>query len=127
MSRDGTVYLVDRDEAVRNRLTRLFASAGYVVAGYASVEAFLAEFPAKGMACIVLDSDTVDLSRPDSRKALEGRGASHPVLFITSHNDAEARRRARAFGAEGYYEKPVDSAALVDAIEWALDSHELDI
>lgn len=106
----------------RTRLTRLFARAGYVVAGYASVEAFLAEAPTKGMACIVSDSDTADLSGSDFKKALVGKGASPPVLFITSESDAKACNKARAFGADGFYVKPVDGAALIDAIDWALET-----
>lgn len=55
------------------------------------------------------------------RKLIEG-GFKLPVIFITGFDTAETRSQAGKSGAFGYFRKPVDDQALLDAIQWALSS-----
>ena len=48
------------------------------------------------------------------------RGFRLPVIFITGFDDEEARSQAGKSGAFGYFRKPVDDQALLDAIHLAL-------
>jgi FixJ family two-component response regulator len=45
-----------------------------------------------------------------------------PVIFVTAHDSPETRDLAQRFGAAGYFRKPVDDQALLDAVAWALNS-----
>ncbi len=41
-----------------------------------------------------------------------------PVIALTAVDDPGAEAKARAFGAQFFFHKPVDSQALLDAIAW---------
>ena len=47
-------------------------------------------------------------------------GTRIPVVFITAHDDAITRERARRAGAVAYLPKPFDDASLIGAIHLAL-------
>jgi len=51
---------------------------------------------------------------------LETTGRKLPVIFVTAHDTPETREHALRVGAAGYFRKPVDELALLDAIAWAL-------
>ena len=48
-------------------------------------------------------------------------GMKLPVIFVTAEDSEDVRVRARAFGAAGFFLKPVDGTALINSIEQALD------
>jgi DNA-binding response OmpR family regulator len=41
-----------------------------------------------------------------------------PVIALSARDDPETRRIARELGAEAFFRKPVDAAALLDSIDW---------
>ena len=43
-------------------------------------------------------------------------GSSAAIIFVTAHKEPEFRKRAMEFGAAGFFEKPYDSQALLDAV-----------
>ena len=45
--------------------------------------------------------------------------SSSPLILLTAHDNEEMRAAARNAGAAGYFRKPVDTEALLDAIRWA--------
>jgi FixJ family two-component response regulator len=51
---------------------------------------------------------------------LRASGRSIPTIFITGHDDAVTRERARRAGAAGYVRKPLDEASLILAIAAAV-------
>ena len=52
---EGTIFIVDDDEAVRDSLGLLMRSLGYRARCYPSGEAFLEAFDPKAFGCLVLD------------------------------------------------------------------------
>ena len=57
--------------------------------------------------------------------ALIGSAGRHlPVIFVTAHDTPETRDLAKRLGAAGYFCKPVDDRALLDAIGWALSGRK---
>ena len=56
--------------------------------------------------------------------ALAEKGVTLPVVFVTAEDDDAARRNALAVNAAGFFRRPVDGPALIDAIGWALDKHK---
>ena len=123
MSRGETVYLVDDDASVRKGLGRLLRAAGYDVHVFDSAEEFLSTPRAKSDACVILDARMPWMSGTRLQDEIRARGMSLPVIFVTAEGSVGTRESALAFGAVAFFHKPVDGPALINAIEWALDSH----
>lgn len=114
------VYVIDDDASVRIALERLLRSAGMEAAAFDSVETFFEQADRERHACVVADvrmPGTIGLHLP---RLLAEKGWQDPVIFVTAHDTEETRRLAREAGAAGYFRKPVDDQALLDAIRWAL-------
>jgi FixJ family two-component response regulator len=56
------------------------------------------------------------------RLAAEGRHV--PIVFITGHDDARARREALAAGAAGFLLKPFEDECLLEAVARASARHD---
>lgn len=114
-----TIYLIEDDDSVRRAVTRLLETAGYKVEAFAEAEAFL-DFPfTRKNALLITD---IHLPGPDGlqlQKRLIDDGIAMPVIFITAYDSEEKRGKVKKMGAAAYFRKPVDGAALIDAIEWA--------
>ena len=117
-----TVYVVDDDAPLRRALQRLLRSVGFAVETFGTAEDLLAAETIPMADCLVLDIHLGTLSGFDLHDRLRGAGLSIPTIFITGHDDAFTRERARRVGAAGYVRKPFEEAALVAAIENALAS-----
>jgi FixJ family two-component response regulator len=115
-----TVCLVDDDAPLRRALQRLLVAVGFEVETFGSAEDFLAAPPAPPPDCLVLDIRLGTLSGFDLHDRLRASGVRIPTIFITGHDDAVTRERARRVGAAGYIRKPFDEASLVSAIENAM-------
>ena len=120
-----TVYIVDDDESMRRSLARLMRSAGYAAATFTSVAELIATERFDEPACVIADGRMHGGSGLELPKELRSRGRRLPVIIVTAHDTEEMRAEARQAGVAGYFRKPVDDQALIDAIEWALsERHE---
>lgn len=117
------IAVVDDDADVRVALTRLAASAGFMVESFESGAAFLNSIEHHEPDCVILDVHMPGVSGFDVQGALAKAGASIPVVAITGRDSPETRSRALQLGAKGYLAKPVDQYALLAAIEAALSGH----
>ena len=117
---NAIVYVIDDDPSVRNSLKRLMRSADLEVAVFDSVQTFLEQADRERRACIIADIRMPGTTGLDLPGLLDRRGYRDPVIFVTAHDTEETRRLARDAGAAGYFRKPVDDQALLDAIHWAL-------
>lgn len=104
---------------LRRGLQRLLQATGISVATFGSAEDFLAleKMPYR---CLVLDIRLPVLSGFDLYDRLRASGISIPTIFITGHDDASTRERARTAGAAGYMPKPFDAQSLLEVIEATL-------
>lgn len=114
------IYIVDDDESVRRALKRLIRSADMEVRVFASAQEFLDFQPRKQNACIVVDIKLQGMSGLELHDELRTKGSDLPVIFITGFDSPETRDQAKKSGAAGYFRKPIDDQALLDAIQWAL-------
>lgn len=94
--------------------------AGLDHLAFASADDFLAAPPAEGPGCIVADMTMPSLSGLELKQALNAAHSQLPLIFLTAHDTPESREAAHESGAEGYFRKPVDTQALLDAVHWAL-------
>ena len=115
-----TVCVVDDDPLLLRALGRLLRSIGFVVETFASAEDFLAAKRPSPLHCLVLDIRLGALSGFDLHDRLRASGVSIPTVFITGHDDAATRERARRLGAAGYVPKPFEEETLLSAIEAAI-------
>ena len=121
MSRTKTiVYIIDDEASVRKASERLMRSAGLEVAVFDSVKTFLEQADRERRSCVVADVRMPGTTGLELPKLLSREGWYVPVIFVTAHDTEETRRLARETGAAGYFCKPVDDQALLDAIRWAL-------
>ena len=113
---NAVVYVVDDDVSVRRAVGRLVKAAGYAVETFATAHEFLDSFPSDRTACLVLDIHLNGMSGFDLEERLRAERVAIPIIFITAHDDAATRDRARGSGAAGYLAKPFDGQALLDVI-----------
>lgn len=116
------VAVVDDDSEVRVALMRLLSSAGFETETFASGAEFVQSIGGHQHppGCVVLDLHMPGVSGFDVQQQLSEQYPEVPVVIITGHDTAEARRRALSLGARAYFPKPVDDEALLMAIGAAL-------
>lgn len=114
------IYLIDDDVSVRRSLERLLASAKLPAVGFASGEEFLAAIRPTEADCLVVDVHGSGMTGTELQQRLQQTGVRTPVIFTTGFDDETTRIKARQAGAAGFFLKPVDGQALLDAIHFAL-------
>ena len=67
-------------------------------------------------ACLLLDVQLLGMSGLDLQRQLAVEGVTTPVLFITAHDDPQARAQAMARGCVGFFRKTDAGSELLDAI-----------
>lgn len=118
---DGTVYIVDDDEAVRKALSMLVRSVGLNVESYPSAQAFLDAYRGSRPACLVLDVRMPGMSGLDLQDRLHSMEITLPVIIMTGHGDVPMAVRAMKAGAVDFVEKSsYNDQALLDRIQVAL-------
>jgi FixJ family two-component response regulator len=111
-----TIFVIDDDESVRKALRRLLRSVGMNVETFASAEDFLdAGLPPPD--CLVLDLRMPGgLSGLELQQHLARGGPCIPIIFITGHEDEQARCQAAAAGAIDFLQKPFEDQLLLEAV-----------
>jgi len=117
-----TVFIIDDDASVRRSLGRVMTSAGFDSVAFASVDEFRARASFQASGCIVADMTMLGTSSLDLGHMLKAADSNLPVIFVTAQDTEEVRAAAREAGAAGFFRKPVDTQALVDAIQWTFDN-----
>jgi FixJ family two-component response regulator len=116
------VFVVDADPSARMGIARLMRSANYEVRDFDSAKSFLDALSSETPCSVVMDVSLPELSCDELVEQLEARGLELPIIVVTTHDDAETRRNAQKLKAAGFFRKPVDGTALLDAIEWSMRS-----
>lgn len=117
----GTIFIIDDDASVRRALGRVMTSAGFGSKAFASAEEFIEGGGLDAVGCIVADMTMTGMSGVDLKHLLNAAHSQLPIILLTAHDTEEARAAAREAGAAGFFRKPLDTQALLDAIEWALN------
>lgn len=118
------ILIVDDDPLVRSALSRLCQSVGYDALSYESAEAFLAAERRSQNGCLVLDVHLPGQSGLQLQSAMQAAKDSIPIVFISAHEDEQAKSRALDQGAVGFLRKPLDSQRLLDVIARTLAAGE---
>jgi FixJ family two-component response regulator len=75
--------------------------------------------------CVLLDVRIPELSGPELQERLSELGSTLPIIFLTGHPDIPVTVRAIKSGADDFLTKPVSSDVLLQAIERAIEHHEV--
>jgi FixJ family two-component response regulator len=118
--RQDLVAIVDDDADVRIALMRLLSSAGFATETFDCGVDFVHSLATHVPACVVLDLHMPGLSGFEVQQGLVEHHPEVPVVIVTGHDTAEAKRRALSLGAKAYLSKPVDDEALLLAINQTL-------
>jgi len=110
------VAVVDDDESVCRSFARLLRAAGMQAITYNSAESFLADRKHPQFTCLVLDIQLGGMSGLELAKRLTAVGTPTPIIFITAHDDPEARSAAEALGCEAYFRKTDSGKDVLETI-----------
>ena len=116
------IYIVDDDSSARKGIARLLRIAGYEVCEFSSANEFLDKLDPKISGCLLLDARMLGMTWEELIEELKQRKIKLPIIIVTADNTMGIRQKALKIGAEGFFRKPVDGKALLDAISWSLKS-----
>jgi two-component system response regulator FixJ len=124
MDSGTVVHLIDDDEAVRQALAFLLATAGHAVRVYDSAEAFLSAAGEAQPGCIVSDVRMPGIDGLALQRRLKEIGVKLPEVIMTGHGDVPLAVEAMKAGAVDFIEKPFDDEVLLSAIRVALNRQD---
>jgi FixJ family two-component response regulator len=113
------VAIVEDDLPLRRSLARLLRSGGCTVFDYESAESFLVAVESVHPDCVVLDIQLGGMSGPEAKTALDRRGLSMPVAFMTAFSEEETRKALARYRGVPCLRKPFEAQAL---LMWAHSS-----
>ena len=118
------VAVVEDDAPVRRAMGRLLRAGGFEPALFESAEAYL-DAPPEAL-CVVIDVQLPGMSGTDLQRQLSSAGTAPPIIVITASRQAVHRERAEQNGCLRFFQKPVDSGALLATIMSLADSSPTD-
>ena len=120
MKQENVVFVVDDDPSARKGIARLLLTAGHNVSVFESANDFLENLNPEVSGCLVLDARMPGLSGEELQVELKKRDICLPIIVVTGDDDPATRKKADKMKAVGFFRKPVDGTALLDAVNWAL-------
>src|SRR5215510_7212433 len=110
------ISIVDDDESVRTALKSLIDSVGYHAEVFASGEEFLKSPYVSETDCLIADVRMPGMSGLELQERLNAAGSGVPIVFISAHDDKDARTRGLRGGAIAFLQKPFSEDSLLGAI-----------
>ena len=116
LSRQGTLLLVDDEEAITSVLSRFFERAGFAVVVAADGEQGLAAHDAYHPDVVVADVRMPVMDGREMVRQMRARGAWTPVILLTRLGESADRAVALDEGADDYLNKPCDPQELLSRV-----------
>lgn len=120
--RDGIVYIVEVDDAVRDALAILLESAGYGVNAFGSASAFLDGYVPVERGCLLVDLDLPEMEGPQLVGILVARGIRLPAVLMSARMRNLKLKLDPPPGVVTILEKPFGDHQLLERIELAMNS-----
>lgn len=124
MNSARTIYLVDSDTSARRGLGNLLTAAGYAVEAFSSTQGFMQIESIGKRSCLILDAELPANAISRLQVELTKKRASLPMILLSSGDPKISLDKAKSVKAAGFFRKPIDGPALLDAIAWAIETHE---
>ena len=119
--RQPTVFVLDDDISIRDKLKTLLRSVGLNVEFFNSPFDFLQGTLPDAPSCLVLDVRLPGKSGLDLQHELAEKNIPIPMIFLTAHGDIPMTVRAMKAGAVEFLTKPFRDQDLLDAIQVGLE------
>src|SRR6185503_986088 len=116
-----TISIVDDDDSVRQALKSLIDSVGFRAEVFGSGEEYLNSPYVYETDCLIADVRMPGMSGLELQDRLNAAHSSIPLVFISAHDDREARARGLRAGAVDFLQKPFSEDSLLGAITACLD------
>lgn len=111
------ISIVDDDDSVREALRSLIGSVGFRAEAFGSAEDFLSSSTVLDTDCLITDVRMPGgMSGLELQERLNAANSSIPIIFISAHDDGDARARAMKAGAVDFLQKPFSEDSLLGAI-----------
>ena len=115
------ISVVDDDESVREAIYDLMDCMGLRTEVFSSAEDFLNSGGLREKTCLIVDVRMPGMSGLELPSHLNAAGFRIPIIFISAHDDGEAKSRALGAGAIEFLKKPFSEDALLGAIRASLN------
>jgi len=115
------ISIVDDDDSVRQALKSLIDSVGFRSEVFGSGEEFLSSAYLLQTDCLIADVRMPGMTGLDLQARLNAAGSPIPIVFISAHDDKDARTRGLRAGAIAFLQKPFSEDSLLGAISAGLD------
>jgi FixJ family two-component response regulator len=111
------ISIVDDDDSVREALKSLIGSVGFRAEAFGSGEEFLSSSFIYETDCLITDVRMPGgMSGLELQERLNNAHSDIPIIFISAHDDGDARTRALRAGAVDFLQKPFSEDSLLGAI-----------
>ena len=121
VSHQTLISVVDDDKSVREAIKSLLGSVGFETEVFGSAEDFLNSDRLTDTDCLILDVRMSGMSGLELQRLLNSTACDVPIIFISAHDDGEAREKGLQAGAIDFLQKPFSEDALLKAINTSLD------
>lgn len=121
MTDHRVVHVIDDDAAVRDAVGLLLSTEGFKVHTYPSALAFLKASAAQHEGCVVTDVRMPEMNGIELIAKMKEARITTPVIVLTAHADVPLAVEAMKLGAIDLLEKPFEDAALLAAVDAALE------
>ena len=116
MPRKAVIAIVDDDQSVREALTSLVRSLGYVAMAFECAEDLLKSKRRRSFSCMIADVQMPGMTGIELHNRLVASGEPIPTILITAFPEERARERALQAGVTCYLTKPFSEDDLLACI-----------
>jgi FixJ family two-component response regulator len=120
LPRPAVIAIVDDDHSVREALTSLVRSLGYVAMAFECAEDLLKSRRRRRLSCVIADVQMPGMTGLELHHRLVASGEPVPTILITAFPDERARERALQAGVICYLTKPFSEDDLLACIRSSL-------
>jgi FixJ family two-component response regulator len=124
LPRKAVIAIVDDDYSVREALTSLVRSLGYVATAFKCAGDFLKSKRRGGVSCVIADVQMPGMTGLELHNRLVASGEPIPTILITAFPDERARERALQAGVICYLTKPFSADELLACVGSTLARRE---
>ncbi len=126
MTGQRVVHVIDDDAAVRDAVGLLLSTEGYKVHTFPSALAFLKADALLQEGCVITDVRMPEMNGIELIARMKENRITAPVIVLTAHADVPLAVEAMKLGAIDLLEKPFEDAALLAAVESALERRSVE-
>lgn len=120
VNNETTVFIVDSDKQAANSADLFIHSFGYQTKVFFSAHDFIEAYSEEQNGCLILDVRMPNMTGLELQEWMLSRKFLLPIIFITECNDISIAVHAMKKGAVDFLIKPVNSQALLEAINRAI-------